>query len=100
MKSRLSLVILVLAAGLPPLLAPALLAQEIDEELEAPVPLARPEGLEGQGRVAPPEPFPQVPVTTDPQPVILSARTGEDGPFISSGLVWRIFDTQIDETGE
>ena len=37
---------------------------------------------------------------TDPQPVTLSARLSDDGPFIPDGLVWRVFDTEVDETGE
>lgn len=37
---------------------------------------------------------------TDPQPLTLSARISADGPFIPDGLVWRIFDSRIDATGE
>lgn len=37
---------------------------------------------------------------TDPQPVTLSARISEDGPFIPDGLVWRIFDSRVDAQGE
>lgn len=37
---------------------------------------------------------------TDPQPVTLSARISDDGPFIPSGLVWRVFDSRTDASGE
>lgn len=37
---------------------------------------------------------------TDPQPLALSARISPDGPFIPEGLVWRIFDSRTDATGE
>lgn len=37
---------------------------------------------------------------TDPQPVTLSARITDDGPIIPNGLVWRIFEARVDESGE
>jgi len=36
----------------------------------------------------------------EPQPVTLSARVSEDGPFIPSGLTWRIYKTEPDANGE
>src|SRR5690606_641006 len=62
------------------------------EELEAPVPIPRPESL-GRSAVEEPAapPPPPVPLTTDPQPVTLSARTTDNGPFIPEGVVWRVF---------
>lgn len=39
-------------------------------------------------------------VTSAPQPVTLSARITQDGAPIPDGLVWRIFDTQPDASGE
>ncbi|QQR40386.1 hypothetical protein [Devosia rhizoryzae] len=39
-------------------------------------------------------------VTKVPQPVTLTARITTDGPAISDGLVWRVFESQPDETGE
>lgn len=38
--------------------------------------------------------------TAPPQPLTLSAKISEDGSTIPSGLVWRIFDSKTDETGE
>ena len=35
-----------------------------------------------------------------PQPVSLSARVSEDGPFIPNGLEWRIYSTLPNEKGE
>jgi len=39
-------------------------------------------------------------LTSTPQPVTLSARVTQDGAPIPDGLVWRIFDTVPDATGE
>ncbi|WEK05672.1 MAG: hypothetical protein P0Y65_05305 [Candidatus Devosia phytovorans] len=39
-------------------------------------------------------------ITSAPQPVQLNARITEDGTTIPDGLVWRIFDTQPDASGE
>ncbi|HTO27626.1 MAG TPA: hypothetical protein VL017_03460 [Devosia sp.] len=39
-------------------------------------------------------------VTATPQPVTLSARITQDGAPIPDGLVWRIFDTVPDASGE
>ena len=79
-------------------LASPLLAQE---EIEAPVPIPRPESLGGSAVEEPAAPPPPpVPLTTDPQPVTLSARTTDNGPFIPEGVVWRVFGTEVDETGE
>lgn len=43
---------------------------------------------------------PEISTITDPQPVTLSARISDDGPFIPDGLVWRVFDSRTDESGE
>jgi hypothetical protein len=81
--------------------APAF-AQSEDEE--APVPIPRPAHLGGEetvdGADEPDGPPRTISLITDPQPVTLSARTTDDGPFIPDGLVWRVFDTRTDETGE
>ncbi|WP_404403382.1 hypothetical protein [Pelagibacterium halotolerans] len=37
---------------------------------------------------------------TEPQPVTLSARISDDGPLIPDGLVWRVFDSRVDASGE
>lgn len=39
-------------------------------------------------------------VAIDPQPVILTAQITENGTAIPEGLVWRIFDTKTDASGE
>jgi hypothetical protein len=39
-------------------------------------------------------------VALDPQPVTLTAQITEDGTSIPEGLVWRIFDTKTDASGE
>lgn len=35
-----------------------------------------------------------------PQPITLSAKISEDGALIPDGVMWRIFDTRADESGE
>ncbi len=45
-------------------------------------------------------PPPAAPVTTDPQPVTLMAEITDGGKTISDGLVWRIFSTKPDTTGQ
>lgn len=93
--------------------------QEIDPDLVAPVPPPRPAEFGGaQGApdsddaIGPdvvidgteldggPDVRPDFSGITDPQPVTLSARLTDEGPFIPEGLVWRVFDTRTDETGE
>ncbi|HEY8596299.1 MAG TPA: hypothetical protein VIL84_13750 [Devosiaceae bacterium] len=37
---------------------------------------------------------------SEPQPVTLSARVSEDGPIITSGLVWRVYNTKADARGQ
>lgn len=96
--------LLALAAALPalPLTLPAI-AQEAGAEMP-PMPRPRP------NRDAPipmPAPAPATPatdaitaVTSTPQPVSLSARITPEGAPIPNGLVWRIFDTRPDASGE
>lgn len=96
--------LLALAAALPalPLALPAF-AQEAGAEMP-PMPRPRPD------RDAPiplPAPAPATPatdaitaVTSTPQPVSLSARITPEGAPIPNGLVWRIFDTKPDASGE
>ncbi len=96
--------LLALAAALPalPLTLPAI-AQEAGAEMP-PRPRPRP------NRDAPipmPAPAPATPatdaitaVTSTPQPVSLSARITPEGAPIPDGLVWRIFDTRPDASGE
>ncbi|WMT85626.1 hypothetical protein NO932_11875 [Pelagibacterium sp. 26DY04] len=94
-------------------------AQEIDEDLVAPVPPPRPAEFGGSAPAADedsgddpsividgteldagPDAQPDFSGITDPQPVTLSARLSDDGPFIPDGLVWRVFDTRTDANGE
>lgn len=105
MRLRTVLIAFVFAAVSAPFLA-----QEIDDSLVAPEPPVRPQEL---GGLSPeemenfvgdeddtPEVRPDFSHITEPQPVTLSARISDDGPFIADGLVWRVFDTEIDESGE
>ncbi len=39
-------------------------------------------------------------ITAPPQPVSLSAKIVENGPIISNGVVWRVFATKTDESGQ
>lgn len=39
-------------------------------------------------------------VSGPPQPVTLSAKITEDGALIPDGVMWRIFDTRADESGQ
>ncbi len=85
-------------------------AQAIDEDLVAPVPPPRPAAFGGDAPDNPgqagndidagPDARPSFSNITDPQPVTLSARLSDDGPFIPDGLVWRVFDTRTDASGE
>jgi len=85
----------------PVMLAPAM-AQEASDEMP-PMPRPRPD----------PDNLPQVvdnqdtpatdaiaTLTSAPQPVTLSARITQQGTPIPEGLVWRIFDTVPDASGE
>lgn len=90
------------------------LSQEVDESLVAPVPPPRPADLGGTtlgnsdsnatiGSGEPeigPDVRPDFSGITEPQPVTLSARLSDGGPFIPEGLVWRVFDTRTTESGE
>lgn len=86
-------------------------AQEIDESLTSPVPPLRPAEFGGPENAAGdtpeagdddigPDVRPDFSSITTPQPVTLSARLSDNGPFIPDGLVWRVFDTRVDDTGE
>lgn len=110
MRLRSLLVFCVLASC-----ATAGLGQQVDAEIVSPTPPERPVSLGGTGEDqipgaatedeadAPgisPDVRPDFSSITEPQPVTLSARISDDGPFIPDGLVWRVFDTRVDETGE
>lgn len=55
------------------------------------------EGTDDEFLVEPPRDYGGI---TTPQPVILSARMLENGPIITDGIVWRIYNSRPDETGE
>ena len=84
-------------------------------QVDAPIPMPRPLDRMPDGFEAPADPQgtaraitldPQTAVeaaeqvVTTPQPVTLTAQITEDGAVIPEGLVWRIFDTRTDTTGE
>lgn len=90
----------------------AVLAQD-----EAPIPMPRPLDRMPEGFEAPDDPVSAgttraitvepgtaaeaaEAVVSTPQPVTLTAQITEDGAVIPEGVVWRIFDTRTDTTGE
>lgn len=83
------------------------MAQETAAEMP-PMPRPRPDPDKlPQTPPRPADPAPETPatdaidaVTATPQPVTLSARITQDGAPIPDGLVWRIFDTVPDASGE
>jgi hypothetical protein len=99
--------LLVLSAGAitSPLIAPPVSAQETATEMP-PMPRPRPDPATLPAAPAA-LPLPDNPatdaiaaLTAVPQPVTLSARIAQDGIPIPDGLVWRIFDTVPDASGE
>jgi len=107
MRRRLVMVLVLLAAPLgSPVLLPAFaLAQEDGQDLP-PFPRPRPERDSQPGRPAAPgdndTPATEAidAITSAPQTLKLSARIDEEGAPIREGVVWRIFDTQPDSSGE
>jgi hypothetical protein len=89
-------------------------AQDIDESLVAPTPPERPVAFGGTGEDGTDPDVvidgaeldegqpdrPDFSGVTEPQPVTLSARISDDGEFIPEGLVWRVFDSRVDASGE
>lgn len=79
------------------------LAQEASAEMP-PMPRPRPNIEAGQnaapGVSATPATEAITALTSVPQPVTLTARITPDGAPIPEGVVWRIFDTEPDATGE
>jgi hypothetical protein len=106
-RSRLTAPLLTaLLAGmlaLPPSLvvvSPAL-AQESEDEMP-PMPRPRPDrGEEPSANPGDNEAAAAITaLTTTPQPVTLSATIAQDGEAIGAGLVWRVFDTTPDPSGD
>ncbi|MET3924999.1 hypothetical protein [Devosia sp. 2618] len=103
-------ILLVLAAAVPtlPVATTTVFAQEASGEMP---PMPRPRPNPGDEPATPP-PAPSAPaasnpaadaisaLTSAPQPVELSARITADGAPIPDGLVWRVFDTKPDASGE
>jgi hypothetical protein len=107
-----------LAACAAALLAPSLVVAQ-----EAPIPMPRPADRMPEGSEPAPaapteaiEPAPGAPssipldavtateavtaVAVEKQPVVLTAQITEEGGSIPDGLVWRVFDTRTDNSGE
>lgn len=107
LRPRLALMAM-LAVAMPFVRAPAMpaFAQEAAAEMP-PMPRPRPDP---DSLPPPPAPASQpsataateaiAALTSVPQPVTLSARITPDGAPIPDGVVWRIFDTQPDASGE
>lgn len=100
------LLALAMLAPVPAFLVPAAaMAQEADGAMP---PMPRPRPQRDDQPAAPaassgaPNPAAEAiaSLTSAPQPVELSARITQDGTPIPDGLVWRIFDTTPDATGE
>jgi len=103
------LLVLAVAAPAFPSIATSAIAQEAAGEMPPmPRPRPDPDSLPATPTPAPSsEPAAATPateaiaaLTSAPQPVTLSARITQDGAPIPDGLVWRIFDTQPDASGE
>ncbi len=110
MRLRPILALLLVLAVVVPALSPAatfVMAQEAAAEMP-PMPRPRPDPDSLPPTPASPTvPLPATPatdaitaLTAAPQPVTLSARITQEGAPIPDGLVWRIFDTVPDASGE
>ena len=101
------LLVLAVAAPAFPSIAIPVVAQETAAEMP-PMPRPRPDPASLPSTPAPAQiGEPATPateaiaaLTAVPQPVTLTARITQDGAPIPDGLVWRIFDTQPDASGE
>ncbi|WP_375450542.1 hypothetical protein [uncultured Devosia sp.] len=107
MRSALTftLLLLLLAPLAPAVFVLPTLAQDATEMPALPRPRPDRDAPTPPVNIAPPAP--ETPateaisaLTSAPQPVSLSARITEDGSVIPHGLVWRIFDTTPDASGE
>lgn len=100
------LLVLAVAAPALPSIATIANAQESAAQMP-PMPRPRPDPDGLAPRTGPTAGQPATPateaiaaLTSAPQPVTLSARITQDGTPIPDGLVWRIFDTEPDASGE
>ncbi|SFD24598.1 hypothetical protein [Devosia psychrophila] len=98
------LFVLAIAAPAVPTLSTPSYAQTAAEMPPMPRPRPDPDSLPSSQGGARPEQTPATDAISDltsvPQPVILTARITPDGAQIPDGLVWRIFDTVPDASGE
>jgi hypothetical protein len=101
-----ALLLLLLAPLAPAALTPPAFAQDAAAEMP-PMPRPRPNRDETPPPQVAPNTQAETPateaisaLTTVPQPVSLKARITEDGTTIPEGLVWRIFNTTPDASGE
>ena len=100
------LVLAIAAPAFSPIATPVLAQEAAAEIPPMPRPRPDPDSL-APSPATPPGPAPETPatdaidaLTSVPQPVTLSARITQDGAPIPDGLVWRIFDTVPDASGE
>jgi hypothetical protein len=101
------LLVLAVAAPASPSIVTSVMAQETAAEMP-PMPRPRPDpdslaptpATSPGSAAATPATDAIAALTSVPQPVTLSARITQDGAPIPDGLVWRIFDTVPDATGE
>lgn len=100
--------LLALAVAVPasPIISTIATAQEAAGEMP-PLPRPRPDPSSLPATPTPEQPAAATPateaitaLTSAPQPVTLDARITQDGAPIPDGLVWRIFDTVPDASGE
>jgi hypothetical protein len=96
--------LLIVAAVASPFTTVVAIAQDAAAEMP-PMPRPRPEpGTAPSSSADPGQESPASAaidaLTSTPQPVALSARVTQDGAPIPDGLVWRIFDTVPDASGE
>ena len=110
MRLRPILVMLLVLAGAVPFAAPAAIPAFAQEAAAEMPPMPRPRPDPDAMAPVPATRAPQQPetpateaiaaLTSVPQPVTLTARITPDGAPIPDGLVWRVFDTQPDASGE
>lgn len=96
------LVLAVAAPAFPTFLAPANAQEEAADMPPMPRPRPDPESLPSRPAIGTDQSATDAidAVTSTPQPVTLTARITQDGTPIPEGVVWRIFDTEPDASGE
>src|SRR5688500_351844 len=99
------LLVLAVPALASPSIAPPVFARDATTEMpHMPRPRPDPDSLPASPATPPAADTPATEaiaaMTSVPQAVTLSARITQDGAPIPDGLVWRIFDTKPDASGE